>query len=106
MTLGKDALALEDFAHAIRIEPGYLASLRNEEFYVNIGVRRAEVEEYISQRNNARTEQMSPFTSIEVTQPSGNDGIERDIGNTPLPAIGSKGVIGWVAGLTKRLYRK
>ena len=106
VTLGKDALALEDFAHAIRIEPGYLASLRNEEFYVNIGVRRAEVEEYISQRNNARTEQMSPFTSIEVTQPSGNDGIERDIGNTPLPAIGSKGVIGWVAGLTKRLYRK
>ena len=106
VTLGKDELALEDFAHAIRLEPEYLSSLRNEAFYVNIGVRRAEVEEYISQRNNARTDQLSPVTSIEIPQPSGNDGIDSDIEDVLLPVSASTGVLGWVAGLTRKLYRK
>ena len=106
VTLGKDGLALEDFAHAIRLEPGYLSSLRNEAFYVNIGVRRSEVEEYISQRNNANTGQLSSVTSMEIPRSSGNDGIQRGIETVKLPVSESTSVLGWLAGLTRKLYRK
>ena len=105
ITLGKDDLALEDFANAIKIEPEYLSSLRKEDFYVNIGVRRAEVEEYIAQRNNSRTERWRPFTSpIGIPQSTAEYDVES--GHPPLNDIDSKGVLGWVAGLTRKLYRK
>jgi tetratricopeptide (TPR) repeat protein len=106
VTLEKDELALEDFASAIKLNSDYLSLLRKEPFYVNIGVRRGEVEDYISQRNNAITEPLSPLSSMKISQSTNNNGIESETEKSTHLIIESTGVLGWVTGLTRKLYRK
>ena len=100
VSLGKDELALEDFSNAIALEPGYWSSLRKEQFYLDLGVRRVDVEKYITSRCSAYDNALDDLKPEDVEAPYDVFGVEQD----ERPTI-PRGIFSWATGLT-RVFRK
>ena len=100
VSLRKDELALEDFSNAIALEPVYWSSLRKEQFYLDLGVRRADVEKYIASRCSAYEDAPGDPRLKDVT--ASIDILETNQEERPTT---SPGIFHWASGLT-RLFRK
>ena len=91
---------MEDFSNAIALEPEYWSSLRKEQFYLDLGVRRVDVEKYITSRCSAYDNALDDLKSEDVEAPHDVFGVEQD----ERPTI-PRGISSWATGLT-RVFRK
>jgi tetratricopeptide (TPR) repeat protein len=100
VSLEKDELALEDFSNAIALEPVYWSSLRKEQFYLDLGVRRADVEKYIALRCSAYDNVPGNTEFADVMESHDIFEMDQDERSTASPRI-----FRWVGGFAK-LFRK
>jgi tetratricopeptide (TPR) repeat protein len=100
VSLEKDELALEDFSNAIALEPVYWSSLRKEQFYLDLGVRRADVEKYISLRCSAYDNVTGNTEFTDVMESHDIFEMDQDERSTASPRI-----FRWASSFTK-LFRK
>ena len=100
VSLEKDELALEDFSNAIALEPVYWSSLRKEQFYRDLGVRRADVEKYIALRCSTYDNVPGNPEFTDVMESHDIFEMDQDERSTTSPRI-----LRWASGFTK-LFRK